>query len=266
MLTWNDIIAGISLVAGVVLDCIPGMQWLGTPLIVTGFTHFAITIDQMQSLNNQKSWNQASNDAGINFGMSIDFNGPTTKEKNYSHGNTSAGSGKPNIEDYPDSRFFQGSDYDAAMLSKILTENDCGIEHPYISTPNGFYFEPTSGYTYNGQDANGENIFKFQENGFAYYADGTVKSISHNYNDESSGYISIGTEMNLESINYRSHYHPWNAYMSEDDVMYSVSHPYPLYAIHGDETIRYALNGTVYNTMKTIFDLRFGWFKMIIPR
>jgi len=265
LLTWNDVIAGFAFIAGVALEFVPGMQWLGTALIVTGFSHFAYTINQVQNSYGQIGWNEASNNAGINFGGSINFNGPTSKEKNYNNENTSAGSEKLNIENYPDSRFFQGSDYDAAMLSKMLTENDCGIEHPYMSTSNGFYFEPTSGYKYNGQDANGENRFSFHENGLNYYADGTKKSISLNYNDESFGYINVGTVMNRVRINYESHYHPWDASMSPEDEVYSISHPYPLFAICGTEYIRYALNGGVYNSWKTIFDLRFGRFNMNIP-
>jgi len=87
MLTWNDVIAGVALVGGAVLEFIPlgWTQVVGTSLIVAGFGHFAYTIDQMQSPNNQKSWDQASNDAGINFSGSINFNGPTAKERNYNN-------------------------------------------------------------------------------------------------------------------------------------------------------------------------------------
>jgi len=240
------------------------MQWLGTPLIVTGFAHFAITIDQMQSLNNQKSWDQASNDAGINFGMSIDFNGPTAKEKNYSTGNSSAGSGKPNIEDYPDSRFFQGSDYDAAMLSKMLTENNGDVEHPYRSTPNGFYFEPTSGYIYQGQNGNGENIFTYDANNITNY-NGYTKSVAHNFVTEYQDYFDAGTVMNRVSTIYRSHYHPWNAALSQDDIASTNAGYYPLYAIHGNEPLRFASNGVAYNTGRTIMDVYWGLFNMKNP-
>ena len=83
LLTWNDVIAGFAFIAGVALEFVPEMQWLGTPLIAAGFSHFAYTIDQMQ--NSNSSWNQASNVAGINFSGSINFNGPTQKEKNYAN-------------------------------------------------------------------------------------------------------------------------------------------------------------------------------------
>ena len=82
---WNDVIAGVCLVGGIVLEFVPGMQGLGTSLIATGFAHFAYTINQMQSNNNTMTWDQASNMAGINFSGSINFNGPTAKEKNYNN-------------------------------------------------------------------------------------------------------------------------------------------------------------------------------------
>ena len=89
LLTWNDIIAGVAAVAGIVLEFVPGMQVLGTSLIVAGFSHFASTIDQMQ--NSNMSWNQASNNAGFQFSTTININGPTAKEKNSNKYNSDKG-------------------------------------------------------------------------------------------------------------------------------------------------------------------------------
>ena len=84
LLTWNDVIAGCALIAGVALEFIPGGQWFGTALIVSGFSHFASTIDHVQNSNGQIGWNKASNIAGINFDGSINFNGPNAKEGRHS--------------------------------------------------------------------------------------------------------------------------------------------------------------------------------------
>jgi RHS repeat-associated protein len=264
MLTWNDIFGGISLIAGIALEFVPGMQALGTSLIVAGFSHFAYTIDQMQ--NSNMNWNQASNYAGFQFSTTIGFNHASAKENKYNNGNTSAGNMNPNIEDYPDSRLFQGSDYDAAMLSKMLTENDCGIEHPYISTHNGFYFEPTSGYIYNGQGANGENLFSFAENGLFEDRNGDIGSIAHNYNDESYGYINIGTVMNREQVNYRSHFHHWGDELSKYDNQYTETVKYPLYVIgYKSGELLFSCGGVPYHTRRTLIDVSFGLFYMNKP-
>ena len=89
LLTWNDIFGGVSLIAGIVLEFVPGMQWLGTSLIVAGFSHFAYTISSVQ--DKKMSWNDASNMAGFTFSTTITINKPTNKEKNSSTNTTSAG-------------------------------------------------------------------------------------------------------------------------------------------------------------------------------
>jgi len=116
MLTWNDIIGGISLVAGIVLEFIPGGQWLGTSLIVTGFSHFAYTIGQVQNSNGQIGWNEASNNAGINFGGSINFNGPTSKEKNTNKQKSDNG------EDYSDN-WYKNKILNEKNFTKVQNSN-----------------------------------------------------------------------------------------------------------------------------------------------
>jgi len=131
MLTWNDIIGGISLVAGIVLEFIPGGQGLGTSLIVTGFSHFAYTIGQVQNSNGQIGWNEASNNAGINFGGSINFNGPTSKEKNHSKNSQSSGNTWNNSYS-SDGVDASNSDHDINILADQLNhyndaQNDLNI-------------------------------------------------------------------------------------------------------------------------------------------
>ena len=116
MLTWNDIIGGISLVAGIVLEFIPGGQGLGTSLIVTGFSHFAYTIGQVQNSNGQIGWNEASNNAGINFGGSINFNGPTSKEKNTNKQKSDNG------EDYSDN-WYKNKILNEKNFTKVQNSN-----------------------------------------------------------------------------------------------------------------------------------------------
>lgn len=87
-LTWNDVIAGISFVGGIAINIFaPPMAWLGTSLIVAGFSHFAYSIDLVQE-NEGMTWNDASNIAGFQFGTSININKPDQKEKNAGKGYT----------------------------------------------------------------------------------------------------------------------------------------------------------------------------------
>jgi len=44
------------------------------------------------------------------------------------------------------------------------------------------------------------------------------KSITLNYETEYQGYFDAGSVMNRVETFYRSHYHPWSMYLSEDDV------------------------------------------------
>jgi RHS repeat-associated protein len=70
-LTVNDVIAGAAIVGGVVLTAV-GVPQVGVPLIVGGSTHFINTLDHMHS--NGASWNDASNEVGLSFSVTINFN------------------------------------------------------------------------------------------------------------------------------------------------------------------------------------------------
>jgi len=73
-LTWFDIGAGLLFVGGIVSEILaPGNPW-GTAAIVSGFSHFAYTINGVE--DEGKSWNDASTYAGINASISFDFNWP----------------------------------------------------------------------------------------------------------------------------------------------------------------------------------------------
>jgi len=89
---------------------------LGTSLIVTGFSHFAYTIGQVQNSNGQIGWNEASNNAGINFGGSINFNGPTSKEKNTNKQKSDNG------EDYSDN-WYKNKILNEKNFTKVQNSN-----------------------------------------------------------------------------------------------------------------------------------------------
>ena len=67
-INWNDIIAGVAIVVGVVL-CFTPMAGVGGALIGTGLAHFGAAYAEYTKTGN---WNAASNNAGISFSTTQD--------------------------------------------------------------------------------------------------------------------------------------------------------------------------------------------------
>jgi len=119
LLTWNDIISGISIVAGIFLLPVP---YVGEALIVAGVTHFVgTTVNYINSNHNGNptTWDKASNDFGFNFSTTIDINGPTQKEKNYSK-NPNYSENNGNYENNSKGVDASNSDHDINLLSDQL--------------------------------------------------------------------------------------------------------------------------------------------------
>ena len=115
-LTWNDIFAGAAIVAGIFLLPIP---CLGPALILAGATHFvgtAINYINSNHNGNPTTWDQASNAYGFNFSTTIDFNGPTAKEKNTNKQNSDNG------EDYSDN-WYKNKILNEKNFTKVQNSN-----------------------------------------------------------------------------------------------------------------------------------------------
>lgn len=67
-INWNDIIAGVAIVAGTILSFVPGGAAIGVPLIGAGVAHFGATYAEYTKTGD---WNAASNNAGISFGATV---------------------------------------------------------------------------------------------------------------------------------------------------------------------------------------------------
>jgi RHS repeat-associated protein len=255
-ITWNDIFGGLAFVGGIVLEFVPGMQWLGTSLIVTGFSHFAYTIDQVQNSNGQMNWNQASNIAGINFGGSINFNESTAKEKNYNNGNTSAGSGKPiNLNNSDHSQ-------DAYLPTELLSisdvrdislawSKDINEEIMVYSTSKGWYFEKTEGWVFNTDDDN----YIYKKN---YHTNDAYYGNSYSLDYSSSGHRDQVRPSNdpatWSTLFWSAHTHPFDGLPSGVDLhgIYNDSRR-PVYTWGWNGTDGFIMNGVI----SPIYFLRF---------
>jgi RHS repeat-associated protein len=68
-INWNDVIAGVAIVAGAVLCYVPGGAAIGVPLIGAGVAHFGAAYVEYSKTGD---WNAASNNAGFYFGTTVD--------------------------------------------------------------------------------------------------------------------------------------------------------------------------------------------------
>lgn len=239
LLTGNDIIAGIALIGGIVLEFVPGMQWLGTPLIVAGFSHFAYAIDLVQE-NEGMTWNQASNSAGFQFSSSININKPKEKEKNAGKGFTPLNNRESN------DNFFHGTESEAAKFA-ISLSNFKNVEILYYSTPNGFYFEQTDGFRSTLEnDGYGENCYLYSNN--------TIRS-ANSFTYINGGYL-YDLFSNPTPIYYAAHTHPKSSPISSPDAIFSGDYNIPLYAIgfNGNISGAYGYNNR-YETNLRVKDL-----------
>ena len=75
--TWSDLVSGLAIVAGAILVVVggPAGVLLGYKLIGAGVTHFGATATRLA--NNGGTWDEASNDAGLNYSWTgkTDFGG-----------------------------------------------------------------------------------------------------------------------------------------------------------------------------------------------
>ena len=221
MITWNDVIAGVAIVAGIVLEFIPlgWTQVLGTSLIVTGFSHFALTINGVQNSHGQTSWNQASNDAGINFSGSIGFNHATIKENRYS-GNTSAGNGKSGDLNIPDQSQDAYIPTDLLTISQVKDislawSKDINNEIMVYSTSKGWYFEKTEGWVFDAADDN----YAYKRN---YHTDDAYYGNSYSLEYSSSGHKDQVRPSNdprtWSTLYWSAHTHPFDGLSSSVDL------------------------------------------------
>jgi RHS repeat-associated protein len=219
-LTWNDVIAGISLIGGIILEFVPGMEWLGTSLIVAGFSHFAYTINYVQN-NESMSWNDASNLAGFQFSTTISINKTTEKEKK-------GGKIPPKTQE-GDGRFFQGNYYEASQLLSHVSRQD-GVERMMYETDRGYYFEEPNGYLFNDLSnvvgMNTKNTFwGIREDGGAiYYVQSTINGTYPFSIEQHNQYLylvlGMGERFNIYGV---YHTHPGNTMLSLDDAFQNMN-------------------------------------------
>jgi len=135
LLTWNDVISAVSIVAGIFLLPVP---FLGEALIVAGACHFVGTAVNCINSNhngNPMTWDQASNEFGFKFSTKIGINGPTTKEnKNSSTESQSdyvagAYTGKP-IKSMPDGSNYKGDFNGAPVYENSFFNDGSGVTIP----------------------------------------------------------------------------------------------------------------------------------------
>ncbi|MGB4415919.1 MAG: RHS repeat-associated core domain-containing protein [Paludibacter sp.] len=230
-LTWNDVIAGVSLVGGVVLAfVVPPLAYIWTPMIVAGFSHFAYTIDLMQNANDPGyktlSWNDASNIAGFQFSTTIDINRPTVNEKKSAKSNNSYIRNK----DAENTVFFQGNYYDASQLLTYLSKEN-NSEMMMYQTENGYYFENPNGYVF-GDMSKHSNVLNVKysywgtrENGTSiYYVESTINGTYPFGIKQKGNNLSLNLGMNQNfKVSGVYHTHPGNTILSFDDAFQNLN-------------------------------------------
>lgn len=256
-ITWNDIIAGAAIVAGIFLLPVP---FLGVGLIVAGATHFvgtAINCINSNHNGNPTTWDQASNDYGFNFRSgTIGINGPTTKEKNYSSGNSSTGSGIPeniNITDHSQDAYLPADLLTISEVKAGCLDWSKGINEEIMVyyTSKGWYFEKTEGLAV---DIENEN-YSYKRN---YHTVNFYCGYAYSLEPSSTGHLDQVQPSNdpasWSTLLWSAHTHPFNGLPSDVDLKYMYNDTRrPVFTWGWKGTDGFIMNGVI----SPIYFLRF---------
>ena len=186
------------------------------------------------------------------------INGPTQKENNYAKNIDKATNDKPRIEDYGDSRFFQGSKSEASQLLVYMSKN-AGVEMSMYKTSQGYYFDEINGYAFGRIDKNSQTLNTYwgsRENGTPIYflentIDGAtpfsaqVRKFGYDTYSNESLYIGLGLNQNYKVTEFY-HTHPGDTHLSLRDAFQKIV---PCFAIGWDGISRgpynYAPDGSI---------------------
>jgi hypothetical protein len=146
-LNWQDLVAGVAVVAGAILCFVPGLQVIGGSLLIGGLSHFKMAND-IYKLNGG-NWNQASSDAGIFFGVDrkTDFGYNSGGKKDVANNNNP-------VESHPSVKT-AGTSTGSYSNENQTTTNNSALNNT-LSKLRGYvennetvmkYFTLTSGYT-----------------------------------------------------------------------------------------------------------------------